>query len=313
MGRPRGGSAPVTDLSLMTAVEFEQIADELYGLRPGEFTAARDEHVTRAKADGNKGLARDLGKLRRPTLSAWLVNALWRDSRDEVEELLALSDEFGAAMVAGDGKQLQALTASRRELEGRLAQRAASLAAEAGVSAGSDLLREVQETFGAALVSPDAAGEVRAGRLVRPLSYSGFGPGFAAVAQVGAAKAGRKEAARRTSGKTTQRDRKGTEAVRAEDDARRAGAERDLARAQDEMSTAELELAERTRVAERAAEELGNLSDRLADLREQVRELDRQVLAAKQVAAREQRRREQAEKVYDRARAAVRSAEQVLR
>lgn len=301
-------------MPLMTAaVEFEEIADELYGLRPDEFIQARDEQVARAKADGNKELARDLGKLRRPTQAAWLVNALWRDRRREVEELLALSDDFGAAMAAGDGKQLQALTASRRELEGRLVQRAASLADEVGVGAGPDLLREVQETFGAALVSAEAADEVRAGRLVRPLSYSGFGPGFAAVGQVGAAKSGRKnEAARRTATRPTERGRKGTKAASADADARRAEAERDLASAQETMSAAELELAERTRASERADEEFENLSERLAELREQVRELDRQAVAAKQLATREQRRRDQAEKAYERARAAVRRAEQLL-
>ena len=303
-------------MPLMTAaVEFEEIADELYGLRPDEFVQARDEQVARAKAEGNKELARDLGKLRRPTQAAWLVNALWRDRHGEVEELLALSDDFGAAMAAGDGKQLQALTASRRELEGRLVQRAASLAAEVGVAAGPDLLREVQETFGAALVSVEAADEVRAGRLVRPLSYSGFGPGFAAVGQVGAAKSGRKaEAARGRATRPTERAPKGTKAASTdvEASARRAEAEKELARAQETMSAAEHELAERTRAADRAGEEFEDLSGRLAELREQVRELDRQVVAARQLATREQRRREQAEKAYERARAAVRRAEQLL-
>lgn len=309
-------TAPVTDLPLMTAaVEFEQIADELYGLRPDEFTQARDEQVALAKADGDKELARDLGKLRRPTQAAWLVNALWRDSRGEVEELLALSDDFGAAMAAGDGKQLQALTASRRELEGRLVQRAASLASEADLPASADMLREVQETFGAAMVSAEAAEEVRAGRLVRPLSYSGFGPGFAAVGRAGAAKSGRKaEAAHRTATRPTGHAPKGTKAASTdvEAGARRAEAERDLARAQETMAAAEQELAERTRAAEIADEEFENLSGRLAELREQVRELDRQVLAAKQLAAREQRRREQAEKAYERVRATVQRAEQLL-
>lgn len=295
---------------MAAALDFEEIADELYGLRPDEFTAARDEHIARAKGDGHKDLARDLGKLRRPTQSAWLVNQLWRDQREQVEELLALTDDFGAAMAAGDGRQLQTLTVSRRELEGRLVQRATALAADAGVDASADMLREVQETLGAALVSSEAAAELRSGRLVRPLTYSGFGPGFSAVGQVARAAPGRRRApsSGTTTAERTKTERRRKDRAEAESDARRA-AERELAEAQEAMSAAEEDLAERARVAEDAEAEYATLSERLAELREQVRELDQQVVAAKQVASREQRRREQAEKAYERARSAVQRAE----
>jgi Skp family chaperone for outer membrane proteins len=298
----------------MAALDFEEIADELYGLRPDEFTAARDEHVARARAEEEKALARDLGKLRRPTQTAWLVNQLWRDQRSEVEELLDLTDEFGAAMAAGDGRRLQALTVTRREVEGRLVQRATALAADAGVAASADVLREVQETLGAALVSSEAAGQVRSGRLVRPLAYSGFGPGLAAVGQV--SPAGRKKA---PSGgtKTTEVGRARPKSAKAEradadTDTRRAAVERELAEAREAMSAAEDELAERSRAAEQTEDEYATLSERLAELREQVRQLDQQVVTARQIAAKEQRRRDQAEKAYERARTAVQRAEKRL-
>jgi hypothetical protein len=293
---------------MTAALEFEQIADELYGLLPDEFISARDEHITRAKAERHRELARDLGRLRRPTQTGWLVNQLWRDQREQVEELLALADDFGAAMAAGDGKQLQALTITRREMEGRLVRRATDLAADAGVPAGADMLREVQETLGAALVSGEAADQVRSGRLVRPLSYSGFGPGFAA-GQVTSATSARKARTKGTTA-TAGATPKGAKAERAAvPDVRRAAAERDLADAQEAMSAAEEELAERSRAADRADDEYATLSGRLAELRERVRELDQQVVAAKQTAAREKRRKDQAEKAYERARAGVERAE----
>jgi hypothetical protein len=288
--------------------EFEEIASELYGLPPEEFVAARDERIKEARADEDQALARDLGKLRRPTQPAWLVNLLWRDGGEQVDELLALADDFGAAMAAGDGRQLQALTGTRRELEGRLIKRVSELAADAGVAASAETLREVQDTLGAALVSAEAADQVRSGRLVRPLAYSGFGPGLAAVGQVGSARPSRK---REPSGSPATAERakpKGGKAAEVETDARRAAAERELAEAQEGMSVAEEELAERSRVAERAEEEYATLSERLAELREQVRELDQQVVAARQVATREQRRNDQAEKAYERAHAAVQRA-----
>lgn len=296
----------------MTASDFDEIADELYATRPDEFTQARDEHVARAKADGDKSLARDLGKLRRPTLAAWLVNALWRDSREQIEELLSLTDDFGAAMAAGDGKQLQALTSTRRELESRLVQRATALADDAGQPASPDMLREVQETLGAALVSPDAAEQVRSGRLVRPLSYAGFGPGLSAVAQVRSAPTRSKTAARNAERPAASRSRssKATKPDAAE--AQRKQAERELVDAEEMLAAAADELAERIETADAAADEYENLNQQLAELRDKIRELDQQVAAAKQAAAREQRRREQAEKAYAKASTAVERAQQRL-
>ncbi|HEY0580989.1 MAG TPA: hypothetical protein VGE94_02345, partial [Chloroflexota bacterium] len=66
---------------------LEAIADQLYTLRPEAFAAARDEAVRKAKTEGRKILAQQLGKLRRPTQSAWLINLLWRDQRDVIEDL----------------------------------------------------------------------------------------------------------------------------------------------------------------------------------------------------------------------------------
>jgi hypothetical protein len=282
----------------MTASDFDEIADELYGTRPDEFTQARDEHIARAKADGDKSLARDLGKLRRPTQAAWLVNALWRDSREQIEELLALTDDFGAAMAAGDGKQLQALTSTRRELESRLVQRATDLADDASQPANPDMLREVQETLSAALVSPDAAEQVRSGRLVRPLSYSGFGPGLSAVGQVRSAQSRTRAAAPDAERPAASRSRssKATKPDAAE--AQRKQAEHELVDAEEMLAA--------------AADEYENLNQQLAELRDKIRELDQQVAAAKQAAAREQRRREQAEKAYAKASTAVERAQQRL-
>ena len=62
---------------------LDEIADELYALRPDAFAEARDEEVRKARADGRQPVARELAKLRRPTLSAWLINLLWRDQSGE--------------------------------------------------------------------------------------------------------------------------------------------------------------------------------------------------------------------------------------
>jgi hypothetical protein len=77
--------------------ELEEIAAELYALRPDDFAGARDDQVRKARADSRKPLARELSGLRRPTMSAWLINLLWRGQRHVMEQLLQLGDELNRA------------------------------------------------------------------------------------------------------------------------------------------------------------------------------------------------------------------------
>ncbi|MGW4517724.1 hypothetical protein ACWEO4_38520 [Streptomyces sp. NPDC004393] len=49
---------------------WDAVADELYGLPPGEFTAVRDERAKAARAAGDRDLAERIRRMRRPTLAA---------------------------------------------------------------------------------------------------------------------------------------------------------------------------------------------------------------------------------------------------
>src|SRR5262245_56654370 len=129
--------------------ELDQIADRLYALRPDTFAAARDEEVRKARADKNQELARELTQLRRPTQSAWLINLLWRDQQDVMEQLFELADELGRAQAQASGSELRSLTAQRREIEAALMRRAHALASEAGVQVSDAMAREAQETLSA--------------------------------------------------------------------------------------------------------------------------------------------------------------------
>ena len=141
--------------------DLEKIAGELYALRPDEFAALRDERVRTARAEGRPALARELNRLRRPTQSAWLINLLWRDQRDIMQQLFQLADELGQAQARASGPDLHRLTAQRRELESALVRRARELAEDAGVSVSASMEREAQETLAAALARPEVAEEVR--------------------------------------------------------------------------------------------------------------------------------------------------------
>ncbi|MGH3094445.1 MAG: hypothetical protein ACRDMV_00420 [Streptosporangiales bacterium] len=157
-------------------MDFDRTADDLYGLRPEGFTAARNERAARARSDGERDLAKRIRQLRRPTVSAWVVNLLVREAGDVIGELLELGGQLREAQGKRRGEQLRALTERRREVVPAVASKGQRLAGDAGYSVGESALREVEATLEAALADPDASEAVRAGRLTTALSYSGLGP-----------------------------------------------------------------------------------------------------------------------------------------
>ena len=67
---------------------MDAVTEELYALDPGDFVTARNELVKRLKKAGDKQLAAEVGKLRRPSPAAWAVNQLARRHRSDLEELV---------------------------------------------------------------------------------------------------------------------------------------------------------------------------------------------------------------------------------
>jgi len=173
VGRPgrRGYHPHVQNAELASA------AEELYALSPGDFTAARDERVAQARASGDRDLARAIGALRRPVVSAWLVNQVVRVAGDQVGELLALGESLRQAHQDLAGEQVRELSLRRRQLVATLLAEAKRLAERDGRPAGPQVEREVEATLQAALANADAAEAVRAGCLASPLSYAGLGAG----------------------------------------------------------------------------------------------------------------------------------------
>ncbi|TXK40461.1 hypothetical protein [Nonomuraea sp. C10] len=164
-------------------MDLDEVAGRLYALPPSDFTAARTAEARAAKEAGDAALAREIGKLRKPTVSAWAVNRAAREHADELGELLAVGEELRAAWAAQDSDALAAATRRRGEVTGRLSRLIREVADLSAAAAA-----EVDQTLDAAVVDADAADEVRRGRLAKPLSYSGFAP-----APVSAAPAARRK------------------------------------------------------------------------------------------------------------------------
>ena len=271
-------------------MDLDAVAEELYGLRPQEFVAARDRHAAQARTSGEQALAKEIAALRRPSLAAWVSNLLVRRQPEQVQPLLGLGEELRRAHRELDGPQLRLLARRQSEVIGTLGRQARRLAAEAGHPVGEGVQREVEETLHAVLADPEAAREWAAGRLVKPL---GARIGFPAADE---AAVGRRvspppapEPKRRGRGEEGRRDEE-----RRDEERRRSLAEaRDEARAAERrLRAGQQEAAAAEREAKEAARRTTQAEERLRELREETRraEEERRQAQTGERAARERAR-----------------------
>jgi hypothetical protein len=156
-------------------VDFEEAADALYAVPAADFIATRNELAKQLKADGDTLGSTRLKALRKPTVAAWIANLVARELPDELDELLALGDEFREATADLDGERLRELTPQRHKLLDKLSKEAARLANDEGQKVSADVGQKLRETLDAALVDPAAGDAVREGRLSSALRHVGFG------------------------------------------------------------------------------------------------------------------------------------------
>ncbi|MDH2424889.1 hypothetical protein [Sphaerisporangium sp. TRM90804] len=155
-------------------MDLSAAVNELYGHAPEDFVLARANLAARVKKGGDPALAKQIGALRRPTVSAWAVNQLARSAPDELDGLLEVGTELRAAWAAGE--HVAELDQRRGELITRLVRTVERLATEAERPLREPAVREVQETLHAATMDPEVADEVAEGRLAQPRAYAGFAP-----------------------------------------------------------------------------------------------------------------------------------------
>jgi hypothetical protein len=148
------------------------LAEELYGLPLGEFTAARD-----ARARSLKGTpsAAEVKALRKPATAAWVVDLLVRREQEQVVGMIAVGEALRQAQDGMDATALRELTRQRRQLTAALTVRARALARSAGLRVTEQVAEQVEETLTAAMIDAGAAAAVRSGLLVTPLRATGVG------------------------------------------------------------------------------------------------------------------------------------------
>ncbi|MEV0002477.1 hypothetical protein AB0H28_09340 [Micromonospora sp. NPDC050980] len=278
-----------------------EVLRRLYAAPPDRFVAARDAAAAQAREAGDPGTAREIGRLRRPTVAAWLVNLLAIRRPELVADLAQLAESLRAAQRDLRGGKLRELSAQRRAVVGALVAEVRRLAAAepAAPPAGKLPLGEVEATLNAALSDTDVAERVRAGRLLRASHYAGFGEvprpqlrlvtgGEEEPRAAGAAKSGVPDRAAERADARRARDERAARAERAK---RRRAATRELEKARAELDRAGKELAGADAAERDGAATLDRVETELAEL---------------------ERRRAVAEQELSRARLARRGAERAV-
>ncbi|GIJ25935.1 hypothetical protein Vqi01_10970 [Micromonospora qiuiae] len=223
------------------------LVERLYRTPPDRFVAARDTAAAEARRAGDPGSARQIARLRRPTVAAWLVNLLAIERPELVADLVQLADALRDAQRELRGSRLRELSGQRRAAVGALVAEVRRLAAGVeGAPAGGKLpLGEVESTLNAALSDAEVAEQVRAGRLLRSVHYAGFGevprPQLRLV--TGGEEPPAATARERRPDRGALRAEQARRAARAELARRRTALEKELARARTDQERAEAELA----------------------------------------------------------------------
>ncbi|MFF3315842.1 hypothetical protein ACFYV5_10050 [Streptomyces sp. NPDC003035] len=157
-------------------MDVEQVIDELYGLRPEEFTAARDAYVAEARKARDADAVKALSGLRRPTTAAWVSNLFVRERQADVDRLLALGETLREAHRTLDPVTMREASGQRHKVIAALVREAAGSAREAGQAVSDAVLQDVEQIFHTVLARADVSAQWATGRLVKaPEVAVGFG------------------------------------------------------------------------------------------------------------------------------------------
>jgi hypothetical protein len=228
---------------------------ELYQGDPEEFMARRGELVAQAREAGQAAAAKQIGALRKPTRSAWVVNRLVRADPGVRDRLAELSAELREAERSRDGTRIREASAARARLVDELTRQALN-----DLPAPPAAVREeVTATLDAALADPEVAANL--GTLVRAAHWAGFGLAGNRQSAPAPAPPAAKTKKPAPAEPSAERERRHREKII---DAERAVAEAD--RAADAANAAEQQLEDTVR---RLEAELAQARQQLAEARRQ--------------------------------------------
>lgn len=275
-----------SDVMAHHGVMADDELDDLYAVRPEQFTAVRTELAAAAKKRGDASAAKRISAARKPTTAAWVVNQLAHTNEDVKQSLTDLGERLRAAHSAMDGDAIRQLSSEQRSLVDELA-RAAFEGADL-TNPTATVREDVTGTLQAAVADPDVA--ARLGRLSKAEQWSGFGD-FGNTSAVCTAARGAKSRA----------EPKQTREKPASEDRRRE--DRESAR---EVEEAKAALASAVRAKDDADNELSERQSDLAVARLRLDEMRQRLKEA-------ERNLSTADKAYDKAKQASRAAGETVK
>ena len=175
-------------------IDEEAELDRLYSLPPEEFIAARNELAKRFREEGERAVAARIKEIKRPTVSAWVINQLARGRELDVERLLRAGERLRKAQLQAVAQKDAAdfLEARRDEQAalGRLTQAAREILQSANRS--TSILDRVAATLRTAATREDGRLILKQGRLAEDLEPQGF----ESLADLGVSRARKRSPAR---------------------------------------------------------------------------------------------------------------------
>ena len=157
-----------------TKPEHKDNVDALFRLPLVEFTGARNALAGRLKKAGSKNEADRVKALVKPSVSAWAVNQLYWQYRDDFDQLIATGKRFRQAQKSGKVADINGIIDARRESLTHLTDLATSLLQDAGHNPSQDTMRRVGNTLEALSVYGSFPGGEPSGCLTHDVDPPGF-------------------------------------------------------------------------------------------------------------------------------------------
>ena len=266
----------------------EEVAGRLYSLPLEDFTRERDAAARELRKAKERDAAEVVAKLPKPTQAAWAANALTREHRDLVDDLLAAADELREAQqaaVAGKGAEAlrEAAAAERAAVDALMAE--ARQLEPGGRKPSEATLEKLRTTLEAVATDDTVRAALDSGRVVED-AQAGGAWGLVAGADVPAAPP-RKPAKRRPkpAPKEDAAERQAAEQRLREEQERRQHLETELREARAERRSRERELERAEKAADRAAGRLEAALAAAEEAREQAEESKAELEAAREAAS----------------------------
>lgn len=155
----------------------EDEIDDLFKLSLSEFTDARNKLGARLKKDGNANEAARVKALSKPSVSAWAVNQLYWQHREDFDRLLSAGNRFRQAQTSRSASKVAAIRESleaRREELSNLANLAEEILAGAGHNPSLETIRRVTTTLEAMSAYASVPDAPAPGRLTHDVDPPGF-------------------------------------------------------------------------------------------------------------------------------------------